>query len=118
MHLLYCWRCGTDVPVMNEQESAQLEEAHRTAITGIMDYRARRNVPLAEVPLEEFHRPVQLTYQRLSRAAGFDAPIVPFEHLLDHSATRFGPPCEKCGKPLRTPKAKLCAECGAPRRPA
>jgi predicted amidophosphoribosyltransferase len=25
----------------------------------------------------------------------------------------FGPACGGCGKPLRTPRATLCAECGA-----
>ena len=37
------------------------------------------------------------------------------EELLHHRLSAIGPDCGKCGKPLRTPKAKICAECGEPR---
>ncbi|WP_324024600.1 hypothetical protein QSV08_15390 [Maribacter sp. BPC-D8] len=32
--------------------------------------------------------------------------------IAHHSLGMIGPDCENCGKPYRTPKAKLCAACG------
>lgn len=29
-----------------------------------------------------------------------------------HVASAYGPPCEHCGKPLRTPAARWCPACG------
>jgi hypothetical protein len=33
-------------------------------------------------------------------------------HMYDNGRP-LGPPCVHCGRPLRTPRARLCAECGA-----
>lgn len=32
--------------------------------------------------------------------------------IMHHQIDLYGPPCEKCGKPYRTPKASFCAACG------
>lgn len=32
--------------------------------------------------------------------------------IMHHSLRQIGTDCENCGKPYRTPKAKLCVACG------
>lgn len=32
--------------------------------------------------------------------------------VMHHRIAQYGPLCEQCGKPYRTPKASFCAACG------
>lgn len=36
--------------------------------------------------------------------------------IMHHALGQIGPDCERCGKPYRTPKARLCAACGNKRK--
>jgi hypothetical protein len=59
-----------------------------------------------EVDLERFRAEHE-------RRTGFQESNPPaFQH---HLRAYFGPLCGECGKPLRTPRASKCMECGAPR---
>ena len=49
-------------------------------------------------------------YEKLTARKEKDLNVV-----RHHRASLYGPPCTKCGKPLRTPQANFCAACGQAR---
>ena len=56
------------------------------------------------------HRDVQQALVRYYKVTGFlETNIAAIHH---HVISQYGPPCGTCGKPLRTPRAKMCAACG------
>lgn len=64
------------------------------------------------VPIEERYRAALEFYERVT---GFhEANINAASH---HAVELVGPPCERCGKVLRTPTASRCLLCGAVRAP-
>jgi hypothetical protein len=50
-----------------------------------------------------------------NRITGFGETNV--NAVFHHRISLYGPPCETCGKPLRTPQATFCAACGKKRSP-
>ena len=93
MQLLYCWRCQMEMPMLDEAE---------WAVVGPLIMQRDQLPPFGREALAE--------YQRIT---GF--PETNPAALWHHRLALYGPPCAACGKPLRTPEAKLCAACGAKR---
>lgn len=106
---LYCWRCKTTLPMLDEQEWSQFAEPLGNIVGLIKKVRLEQGLSLPEAAkvagLEALYRYREIT--------GFVETNV--NALWHHRLSLFGPPCSSCGKPLRTPKAKHCAECGAAR---
>lgn len=68
----------------------------------------RNTVPGAS-SLQEKFAPMLAAYERIADFQETN-PNAVFHHRL----SIYGPPCCHCGKPLRTPRAKLCANCMKP----
>lgn len=107
---LYCWRCKKEIPMLDEREWGQLGPLLSNTIQQIKDYREEHNATLAQAKrvghgAEALARYYEITGYRETNP----------NNLWHHRLSLFGPPCASCGKPLRTPRAKMCAECGAPR---
>jgi len=108
--ILYCWRCGTEVPMLDEQEWDQLGPYLTNAIEQIQAYRQKTGAPLSEARTHAFDAALEKYFELTGyRETNADA-------LWHHRLQMVGPICSKCGKPLRTPAAKFCAECGEVRQ--
>lgn len=95
--------------MLDEDEWAQIAEPLGALFGDIKRIRQERGMTLREATelagAEVLRRFFELT--------GYEETNV--NAVWHHRRSLFGPPCHACGKPLRTPKARHCAECGAPR---
>lgn len=72
--------------------------------------------------IKDYRKKYSCSLEEAQKAVGKDAckkyfEITGYEEsnhlaLYHHRLSLYGPPCDSCGKPLRTPQAKLCAACG------
>lgn len=111
--VLYCWRCDMGLPMLDEDEWAKLAPLLRTAIPDFMDEHRVTGIGLGEAQSSGVFGARALAFYR--ELTGFDETNV--NALHHHRISLYGPPCAACGKPLRTPRARLCAACGHPRPP-
>jgi hypothetical protein len=93
MKMLWCWRCKTDVPMLDDDEYRQ-----------VISLRGKGSQESFALMLAEYER---ITGFRETN------PNATFHHRVSD----YGPPCRYCGKPLRTPQAKVCGHCMKPASP-
>ncbi len=113
MKILYCWRCKMDLPMLDEAEFAIVSDLYSQAMHATKEYRQRYQLPLGDCPIGDLFRPVRDAYKQMT---GFDESNE--NAIMHHRISIYGPPCEACGKPLRTPQANICAACWTPRSEA
>ncbi len=109
MKNIYCWKCEDFVPMPEGSEYEQYAVKHRECLESIKAYRSEKGVSLEDTPREELRKPAYDLYEKLT---GYKPKENTFDHLWHHNTSEYGPKCLGCGKNLRTPKAKLCVECG------
>ncbi len=105
MKVLWCWRCQQDIPMLDEREFRRFHQAFYSAL--------KVSLP-PSAPGEEVSDPFKEVLRIYNEMTGFKEtnPTAIFHHRI----SLYGPPCITCGKPLRTPKARLCVGCGTPVR--
>ena len=109
MKILWCWRCKADVPMLDESEFASVSELYRAGFKATKEFRQRWGIPLEGASVEQRLQPVTLRYEELTGVRN-----CPPGAVMHHRLMQYGPPCKQCGKPLRTPKAKVCGACMYP----
>ena len=93
--------------MLDEEEYGEALRMYRECMRGAKELRQKWNVPLAGASIDERFRPVREWYERMT-----GAPACHEDAVMHHRLARFGNPCRACGKPLRSPRAKRCFECG------
>jgi hypothetical protein len=107
MKVMWCWRCKMDVPMLDEEEFAIVGKLYSEGMSATQEFRLKHNLPLSECSIEERFRPVRDAYERMTGIAESN-----HNAIMHHRISIYGPACESCGKPLRTPRANFCAACG------
>jgi hypothetical protein len=93
---MYCWRCKIEVTMLSEEEYAIAYKLYSKIFTNLStNNREERNRELVDY------------YYKLTGEMDTNP-----NSIMHHRIALYGPPCENCGKPYRTPNASLCAACG------
>ena len=102
----YSYRLRAEVPMLTDEEHADVvRDAHDT-IDEVMAYRAKTGASLEEAR-KALPDPSADRYFKLTGFKLWTLYDVFYVRRSD-----YGPDCQACGKPYRTPRAKFCAECG------
>jgi hypothetical protein len=110
MRMLWCWRCKAEMPMLDEEEFAQVADLHRDGLRAVKALRETGGAPLEAISMEVHFTSMLDRYEAITGYRETNPNTV-----WHHRLSLYGPPCTNCGRPLRTPKAKLCGSCMVPR---
>jgi Sigma-70 factor, region 1.1 len=105
--LLYCWKCRTEKHMLDTSEWQKMEPLLNQMISDIKQHQENPDASTADAKCQGFAQKAFDLYFQLTGVKETDA-----DALWHHQFALFGPQCPSCKKPLRTPAAKVCAECG------
>ncbi len=105
---LYCYKFGKEVPLLNEEEYAQVMTpmTNRTAAT--MDYIKTHGASLSEALENALVAQEALKTYELMTGVRLEHP----DQLYAVRLSDYGRPCPNCSKLFCTPRARYCVECG------
>lgn len=115
MQVMWCWRCGRDIPMLDPEEIELVWRAHDRGLA-LLDAESIRRIYQEHAGDTEglqnrleFERKYGGMLQEYKRITGYHEtnPMAIWHHRIG----LYGPPCAHCGKPLRTPQAKRCGAC-------
>jgi hypothetical protein len=98
------------MPMLDEQDYAEIAALYAACTESVKRYREATGASLESTPVKELFAPVLDRYEALT---GYKETN--HDEIMHHRLSLYGPLCHRCGKPLRTPQAKLCGSCMAPR---
>lgn len=87
--------------MLDEDEWAEVESELTTGVRMVQEHCETHSVSLRETPTESFFSRALGVYERIT---GVREPNP--NALWHHRVAQYGPPCHRCGKPLRTPNAR------------
>jgi ribosomal protein L37E len=109
MQLLWCWRCKAEMPMLDEVEFAEMWRLYGDGMKATKEFRQKWGLPPEGMESAVRFKPLLDRYEQLTGMKKTNPNAV-----MHHRLSQYGPPCKRCGKPLRTPEAKLCGACMFP----
>ena len=110
MQWLWCWRCKADMPMLDESEYREVFRLYGEGISASKAFRQKWGLPADGMEKEIRFKPLLDRYEQMTGLRETNPNAV-----MHHRLSLYGPPCVRCGKPMRSPSAKLCGSCMAPR---
>ncbi|MCG8563408.1 MAG: hypothetical protein MI824_26755 [Hyphomicrobiales bacterium] len=107
-HRLYHHKLKKCVPLLTEAEFKSITPHLQSYLNEMRKYKRTRGWPAeAARAYQDAGEKAMDAYEEIA-GERLDHP----EQLFTVRLAHFGRLCPECGKPFRTPHAKLCAECG------